>query len=218
VLGCNSPAPDIQHHQLFAFGTLIELTFAGVSEQRSREVAQLVDGMYQRQHRDRHAWQHGHLMDLNEAIAGHRAIRTQASILDLIQLAQHFETISQELFNAGIGDLLNMWNFQQDGESAGVPPSADAIRQQLERSPSTLDLQIERLVVRSSNPAVRLDFGGFARGFSVAKAVQLIEQNNIDNFIVNAGGDPCARTLPPHSRSAHRLPGAGRARCNGYRR
>ena len=183
----------VRSSQLFAFGTLVELTFYGVSEQQAREAAQRVDAMYQRQHRDWHAWQRGHLQDLNEAIAENRAIRTDPSILELIQLGQHLERISHGLFNPAIGNLLNIWGFQKDEAAQGPPPSAQSIQRWLSTSPSTLDLQLEGLMVRSVNPAVRLDFGGFAKGYSVGAATQLIKKQGINDFIVNAGGDLCVR-------------------------
>jgi thiamine biosynthesis lipoprotein len=193
MLGCSGPSPALHEHQLFAFGTLIELTFYGTSDQQAREAAQQVDAMYQRQHQDWHAWRRGHLQNLNEAIAENRAIRTDPSILELIQLGQHLERISHGLFNPAIGNLLNIWGFQKDETAQGPPPSAQSIQRCLSSSPSTLDLQLEGQVVHSANPAVRLDFGGFAKGYSVGAAVQLIKKQGINNFIVNAGGDLCVR-------------------------
>ena len=193
MLGCGGPSPGTHEHQLFAFGTLIELTFYGTSDQQAREAAQQVDAMYQRQHQDWHAWRRGHLQDLNEAIAENRAVRTDPSILELIQLGQHLERISHGFFNPAIGNLLNTWGFQKDDATQGSPPSAQSIQRWLSSSPSTLDLQLEGQVVHSANPAVRLDFGGFAKGYSVGAAVQLIKQQGINDFIVNAGGDLCVR-------------------------
>jgi len=193
MLGCGGPSPGVHEHQLFAFGTLIELTFYGTSDQQAREAAQQVDAMYQRQHRDWHAWRRGQLQELNEAIAEDRPIRTDPSILKLIQLGQHLERISHGLFNPAIGNLLNIWGFQKDETAQGPPPSARSIQRWLSSSPSTLDLQLEGQVVHSANPAVRLDFGGFAKGYSVGAAVQLIKQQGINSFIVNAGGDLCVR-------------------------
>ena len=193
LLGCGDPAPGIHEHQLFAFGTLVELTFYGISEQQARDAAQQVDAMYQRQHQDWHAWQHGHLRKLNEAIAENQPIRTDPSVLKLIQLGQHLERISQGLFNPAIGNLLNIWGFQKDEAAQGPPPSAEAINSWLSLSPSTLDLELDGLQVRSGNAAVRLDFGGFAKGHSVGKAVQLLERQGIHNLIVNVGGDLCVR-------------------------
>lgn len=193
MVGCGAPAPGTHEHQLFAFGTLVELTFYGISEQQAREAAQLVDAMYQRQHQDWHAWQRGHLRELNEAIAQNQPIRTDPSVLELIQLGQHLERISHGMFNPAIGNLLNIWGFQKDEAAQGPPPSAEAINSWLSLSPSTLDLELDGLEVRSDNAAVRLDFGGFAKGYSVGKAVQLLEDRGIHNLIVNAGGDLCIR-------------------------
>jgi thiamine biosynthesis lipoprotein len=149
--------------------------------------------MYQRQHQDWHAWQRGHLRELNEAIAQNQPIRTDPSVLELIQLGQHLERISHGMFNPAIGNLLNIWGFQKDETAQGPPPSAEAINSWLSLSPSTLDLELDGLEVRSDNAAVRLDFGGFAKGYSVGKAVQLLEDKGIHNLIVNAGGDLCIR-------------------------
>jgi len=193
VTGCKQPARDVYRQQLFAFGTLIEITLYGVEEDRARRAVQAVDAMYQRQHRDWHAWQHGLLTDLNQAIATGKSIRTDPSIINLIQLGQGFEHSSGGLFNPAIGNLLMLWGFQQDDAAQGPPPSEKDIRRWLDSAPSSLQVQFEGQLVRSSNPAVSLDFGGFAKGYSVGKAVEMLQQRGIDNLIVNAGGDLCVR-------------------------
>lgn len=193
ALGCSRPAPDTHHHELFAFGTLIELTFYGISEQEARETAQLVDTMYQRQHRDWHAWQRGQLLELNEAIAEARPVQVDPTLAELIRLGQRLERLSQGLFNPAIGNLLKLWGFQQDDAAQGPPPPRQAIQAWVSSSPSALDLHLNGSQVQSTNAAVRLDFGGFAKGYSVGKAVQLVERKGITNFIVNAGGDLCIR-------------------------
>jgi thiamine biosynthesis lipoprotein len=52
---------------------------------------------------------------------------------------------------------------------------------------------VDGLRVSSRNPAVRLDFGGFAKGYSVGEAVQMLASDGIENLIINAGGDLCVR-------------------------
>ena len=84
---CGQPAQTTYEQQLFAFGTLVELTLVGAPEHKARAAAQRVDAMYQRQHRDWHAWQRGQLLDLNKAIAinseNSRAFSTRGQILML---------------------------------------------------------------------------------------------------------------------------------------
>jgi thiamine biosynthesis lipoprotein len=193
VTGCRPPAQELYQQQLFAFGTLIEITVYGAEEDQAQQAIQAVDAMYQRQHRDWHAWQHGLLMDLNQAIAAGKSVRTDPSIIMLIQLGQGFERSSSGLFNPAIGNLLKLWGFQQDDAAKGPPPSGNDIQHWLDSAPSSLQVHVDGELVRSSNPAVSLDFGGFAKGYSVGKAVKLLQQRGIENLIVNAGGDLCVR-------------------------
>lgn len=193
LVSCKPPEQQAWQQQLFAFGTLIDISLYGVEKTQADAAVQAVDQMYQRQHRDWHAWQQGHLTDLNKAISASRAMKTEPSIRQLIRLGQEFERTSNGLFNPAIGGLLELWGFQNNDGPQGLPPSAEAIQQWLDKAPSSLQLEIDAGTVSSRNSAVRLDLGGFAKGYSVGKAVELLEQRGIDNLVVNAGGDLCVR-------------------------
>jgi thiamine biosynthesis lipoprotein len=190
---CKPPEQKAWQQQLLAFGTLIDISLYGVEQAQAGAAIQAVDEMYQRQHRDWHAWQQGHLTDLNNAIATGRSMQAESSILELILLGQQFERRSKGLFNPAVGALLELWGFQQDEPDHNSPPSQVAIREWLNSAPSSLQLDIEGKTVSSRNPAVRLDLGGFAKGYSVGKAIELLEQRAIHNLVVNAGGDLCVR-------------------------
>lgn len=190
--GCARPSHPVYQQQLFAFGTLIDITLVDVEPQAAREAVQAIDAMYQRQHRDWHAWQRGQLTALNDAIAAGRSQQVDPSIATLIGLAQRFESLSDGLFNPAIGQLLALWGFQQDAPPS-TPPARTAIEQWRTAAPSSLQLSVEGTRVSSSNRSVKLDFGGFAKGYSVAKAVELLQTRGIENLVVNAGGDLCLR-------------------------
>ncbi len=193
LAACTAPERGVWQQQLFAFGTLIDISLYDVDETRARAAVQAVDEMYQRQHHDWHAWQQGQLTDLNNAISANRSLATDLSIVTLIRLGQKFEAGSDGLFNPAIGGLLDLWGFQQDDGPQGPPPSAASIQEWLDSAPSSLQLDIDGQMVSSRNPAVDLDLGGFAKGYSVGKAVDLLEQRGIHNLVVNAGGDLCVR-------------------------
>lgn len=191
---CQPPQEETVHReQLFAFGTLIDILTQGVDPTQSRSAIQAVDALYQQQHHDWHAWQRGALDDLNRAIAAGKPWQTDPSIVQLIHMGQTYERLSGGLFNPAIGELLAMWGFQQDEPPERPPPSPQMIDNWLSHKPSSLQLTLDGDTVTSSNPHVRLDFGGFAKGYSVGKAVELLESRGIHNLIVNAGGDLCLR-------------------------
>ncbi len=194
LTGACQPRPEPAYQQqLFAFGTLIDITTQGVDVAQARAAVQAVDALYQQQHRDWHAWQRGALDDLNRAIASGKPWQTDPSIAYLIRLGQKFEQLSDGLFNPAIGELLTMWGFQQDEPPEGPPPSSQSIQDWLSHRPSSLQLSLDGAAVSSQNSHVQLDFGGFAKGYSVGKAVELLEGRGIRNLIVNAGGDLCLR-------------------------
>ncbi|MDT8386098.1 MAG: FAD:protein FMN transferase [Thiogranum sp.] len=183
----------VYRDELIAFGTLVSFTLHGVDPAQGTEVIRDVDLMFQEQHKNWHAWQKGQLTELNAAIAAGKSMQVDPSIIHLIKLGQSFERNSIGLFNPAIGDLLRLWGFQQDEAASGPPPAKEKIQAWLKTRPSTFDLEFNGQTIQSNNANVSLDFGGFAKGYSVGKAVQLIEEHNIRNFVVNAGGDLCIR-------------------------
>jgi thiamine biosynthesis lipoprotein len=51
------------------------------------------------------------------------------------------------------------------------------------------DLQFDDHRLSSTNPAVQLDVGAFAKGYAVDEAIAILKQRGISNAIINAGGD-----------------------------
>ena len=192
LAGCGDSQTDTYQQQLLAFGTLVEISLYDVEPDTARQAVQAVDQLFMQQHKDWHAWQRGELDSLNQAFAAGQDMQVDPAIIRLIEMGQRFEHLSHGLFNPAIGHLLKLWGFQQD-EPAKAPPDTDSISRWVQAAPSTLQVHVEGSRVSSSNPAVKLDFGGFAKGYSVATAVDLLEQRGIGNLIVNAGGDLCLR-------------------------
>jgi thiamine biosynthesis lipoprotein len=55
--------------------------------------------------------------------------------------------------------------------------------------PSVDDLWFEEGKLYSKNPHVALDFGAFAKGYGVDRAIERLRSFGIENAIINAGGD-----------------------------
>ena len=64
-----------------------------------------------------------------------------------------------------------------------------AIAALVARDPSMDDLEIAGRRVSTTNTAVQLDFGGFAKGVALDRAVDILRDHGIRHAIVNAGGD-----------------------------
>lgn len=179
----------------YVFGTVAEITVIGRNAAHARDAVGQVFREFDRMHRDLHAWQPGELVTLNRAIArGEKNIRTTAEIAALIREAQRLAAQSGDLFNPAIGGLVGLWSFHKD-EPGGPVPDAREIAEIVRANPRMSDLGVRDNSVTSSNPAVQLDFGGYAKGYALDRAADLLRANGITNALINVGGNIMALGL-----------------------
>jgi thiamine biosynthesis lipoprotein len=190
LLAACSRAPQSETVELYVFGTLATITVWD-AEPVARDTAMAeITQTFQQMHHEWHAWKPGPLVDINLAISrGDAAIGVLPSIASLITRSQQLYRQSDGLFNPAIGGLLSLWGFQGDGRPSGPPPDKQAINRWVAAAPGMDDIILADGVLHSSNTAVTLDFGAFAKGVAVDHAIDILRAHGINNAIVNAGGD-----------------------------
>jgi thiamine biosynthesis lipoprotein len=189
VLAACSPAKGPYEDRLYVFGTLVDVTLWGVTQQQGRVAVAELARELQAEHVEWHAWKPGPLVELNAAIARGEAGRATPHLARLIELSQRLSRQSDGLFDPAIGGLVRLWGFHSDDPLTGKPPpSPEAIAAWVAQRPSMDDLAVEGDVVRSRNPAVQLDFGAIAKGYAMDLAVARLHAMGIHDAIVNAGG------------------------------
>ncbi len=201
-----------QSAELFVFGTIVEIKLWGASPEEASLAFSELQKMFQGMHRDWHAWEPGRLTDINEAFAEGRSATADPEIIEMVRRSQIIEERSGGGFNPAIGALIRLWGFHtSDYPINGPPPSQEQVSAILDREPSSLDIHIDGMQVRSDNPVVQLDFGGIAKGYAVDLTIARLRDLGINNAIVNAGGD--LRAIGNHGnrpwRVAVRKPGGG---------
>jgi len=199
-----------QSAELYVFGTIVEIKLWGASPQEAGHAFAEIQQMFQAMHRDWHAWEPGRLVEINKAFAEGKTATADADIVEMVRRSQPLETATGGRFNPAIGALIRLWGFHtSDYPIEGPPPSQLQISEILDLHPSSLDIQIDGLELRSNNPAVQLDFGGIAKGYAVDLTIERLRYLGIANAIVNAGGD--LRAMGTHGdrpwRVAVRKPG-----------
>jgi thiamine biosynthesis lipoprotein len=176
----------------YVFGTIVRITVLDADTARAQAAVGHVFREFDRMHRELHAWKSGDLVDLNRAIArGERNIPTTAEIAALIRQAQRLAAQSDDLFNPAIGRLVALWSFHRD-QPGGPVPRAEDIRRLVAANPRMSDLRVQGDAVTSGNPVVQLDFGGYAKGYSLDRAAELLRAEGISNALINVGGNAMA--------------------------
>ena len=172
------------------FGTLLDVVTWGATEKQAESTFAELRLQFQQAHRDWHAWEPGALEDINQAFADGRDAPAGPHLAELIKRSQQIEVRSDGNFNPAIGGLIELWGFHtSEYPVMGPPPSAEEIKRWVLQAPSSRDIFLSKGRVRSENRAVQLDFGGIAKGYAIDLAVQTLREHQVENAIVNAGGD-----------------------------
>jgi FAD:protein FMN transferase len=215
LAACEGKEPLYQE-QGYVFGTLVDVTVYGESEPRARQAVGDVLHEFQRLHDMLHAWQPSELSELNAAFAKGESKAVSPELAAMLQDAAQLSRQSQGLFNPAIGRLVQLWGFHADEFKAALPDEKQ-IAALVQANPQMSDIVFnpsrpplirggevartpspdkgrdgEGFEVRSSNKAVRLDLGGYAKGYALDRAAEILDRQGIRNALINIGGNVLA--------------------------
>lgn len=182
--------------QTYVFGTLVDISIYGEEESRAVKLASDIQQNFQRLHHKLHAWdESSDLSRVNRAFAAGEHAVIDEELAMLIEDAKALSIQSDGLFNPAIGGLIKQWGFQGDSFDPVVIDLA-AIQKLVSKNPQMDNISILRqetgIEVKSSNPAVRLDLGGYAKGYALDRAVAYLKSQGVQNALVNIGGNVIA--------------------------
>jgi len=188
VAGC-APKQPRYDTRFLAFGTLMDLTIVGIPLDRAAQAAALIEADFVQMHKSWHAWDPGPLGRVNRMLESGERFAAPPSVLPLIQLGQSLSVSSEGLFNPAIGRLIDTWGFHRNDPRGSRPPPVETINHLLAKKPQMQDIEIDGLLLRGKNSAVKLDFGAFGKGYGIDLAIEHLKEMGIEHAIVNAGGD-----------------------------
>ena len=175
--------------QIVVFGTYVDITVYTDNAEQAVKAIQQVEQRFQQFHHEWHAWESGGIVSkINQAIAKKQPIAVSKSIKAFILKSQTLSAQSDYLFDPAIGQLVALWGFHGE-QWQGPPPSDNAIKNWLKTRPTIADISFKGQKLISTNPNVKLDFGGNAKGLALDIAMQQLRKAGIENAIVNIGGD-----------------------------
>lgn len=187
LLGACS-SPQLFHQEAYVFGTRVDVTVYGESNERAAEAMAAVLQEFDRLHRAYHAWQPSELTALNEAIASGKAAVVSDELAAMLTDAQRLSATGDGLFNPAMGRLIALWGFHSD-EFVPHLPEPGALQSIIEARPRMSDLVITGNRVESRNPMVQLDLGGYAKGYALDRAIAILKDKGVENALVNIGGN-----------------------------
>lgn len=189
LAGCLKMSHPAHSERIHAFGTIIEVTLVDQKRQEAIASIQQIRELFEQLHKDWHAWNKGPLQDINQALAEGKTHEVPAPLLPLIQLSIPLAKASGHLFNPAIGQLIDLWGFQGKPGACDRLPSQIQIQALVNKNPRMTDLKLNGKQISSTNPAVKLDFGGVGKGYGIDLAMERLKSLGAEHAIINAGGD-----------------------------
>ena len=131
--------------------------------------------------------------EISEFNRSHHLTFRTPYFLPILLASQDIYKITAGAYDPTVGPLVNLWGFGPGKE--GVLPDSSAVEQAMQRVGFN-KIQFDELSI-SSRHNTYLDFSAIAKGYAVDLVAELIEEQGIENYYVEIGGEVrCAGKNP----------------------
>ena len=118
--------------------------------------------------------------------AGEKRIQVPDAVVTVTEKALEIAKLTGGAFDVTFKPIGRLWNVKERTS----PPPADSIKRVLrlvDYKQIELDTLRNTLFLRKTG--MEIGFGGIAKGYAAFRAGKVLEQHDINNYIINAGGD-----------------------------
>jgi len=195
---CNSQPPALETRDtIVAFGGFVQVTLVNIPEQSKQAILKRINDEINYMQFAFHSWKTGPIGRTNELLAAAGKFTANPSLIPILLKSQRLAKQSHGLFNPAIGKLVALWGFQDDIPPDGPPPAAADIAALVKQQPSMSDIHIDGIRVDNSNPAVRIDLNGIAKGYALDMVIKSLQAEGVRDALIDADGD--LRVLGQHA-------------------
>lgn len=128
------------------------------------------------------------------AIASDEPQTVDAEIIGLIEQARVVSVASQGCYDLTIKPLFDLWGFKANQFSQPTEASLQATLKEVGFDKIRV---LDSTHLQKLNPKLRIDLSSIAQGYSVGRIAALLEQQGVDNYLVEIGGELQTRGQKP---------------------
>lgn len=111
---------------------------------------------------------------------------------DLFEVIEHANSVSiatNGAFDVTVGPLVNLWGFGPDPSTQKIPEKSLLQEKKRHTGYEKILLDASSISIFKSDPNVYIDLSGIAKGFAVDKIALYLDKNNVQNYLVEIGGE-----------------------------
>ena len=118
----------------------------------------------------------------------------------VIEEALRINKLSYGAFDITIGPVVNLWGFGPKGQREVIPDES-TIKEILDNVGSQyIHLRKEPYVIKKDMPDLYIDLSAIAKGYAVDVIANYLDELNINNYMVEIGGEIKTRGINPDNR------------------
>ena len=118
-----------------------------------------------------------------------------ADLYHVIEQANKISVISNGAFDITVGPLVNLWGFGPDPFTQIIPEQALLASVKQHTGYEKLQLDNARKSILKTVPDIYVDLSAIAKGFAVDKIAAYLDNNKIEHYLVEIGGELIAKGL-----------------------
>lgn len=184
--GCKSQEIKLIKETRFLMGTLFDITVSYPDEEKAKKaISKAFDEIQRIEESTSKFIQKSEVAQINQH-AGGNAFVASSEVYELLRKSIHYSQLTEGTFDVTIGAIQDLWNFENEKEFI---PSSENIARLLPLVDFKNVLLGNNYHVRLIKSGIKLDLGGIAKGYAVDKGIEILRKENINNAILNGGGD-----------------------------
>lgn len=125
---------------------------------------------------------------INLAAGDGKAVPISTELFGVLTSASDASRLSGGAFDVTVGSFSGLWKFDEDKDGSLPDPAAVKARKKLVGW-RDLVLDAKATTARLKKKGQKITLGGIAKGYGVDRAVQVLRDAGVVDFIVQAGGD-----------------------------
>lgn len=197
LLGC-TPPPEVQKISGSAQGTTYHISFWSPEPVDTKSIQQAIEAEFTRLDEQLSNYRKDSVIEqLNATVSG-EPLAVSAEIIGLIEQARAVSVASGGCYDLTIKPLFDLWGFKGDKLT---PPSKEALQTALKQVGFQQLKIVDATHIQKLNPQLSIDLSSIAQGYSVSRMVALLEQQGINNYLVEIGGELQTRGKKPDDSS-----------------
>jgi FAD:protein FMN transferase len=173
-------------HQVM--GTVVSLVQASADEEGAALAARAVFDELDRIDRLMSSWRDDSDVSRINAAAPGQWVVIDAEVFTVIAAATAVARKTGGAFDITVGSYKGLWKFDEDRDGTIPEPAAVEARRPLVNW-RHVGLDKKRRAVRLKKKGQRITLGGIAKGYAVDRAIAILRDRGVANFILQAGGD-----------------------------